>query len=180
VRNPGADSQVFRVMMRIDSGYQDSQEVRIHGCDSVQVEFLPWLALPEGQHTVKCSTMLANDYFRSDDARSAVFTVSATGAEEPATGKSPKAFVLSAPSPSRGQDGMTIRYCLPRDADMILRLYDAAGKLRATLDQGRRTAGPHTLNFRASRFPFRIAPGVYTLRLEVRGAVVSRKIIFTG
>jgi hypothetical protein len=70
-----------------------------------------------------------------------------------------------------------IRYALPKTADISLMLYDAAGKLRAVLDQGRKAAGEYSATFdlRPSRFNF--TSGIYFVRLNSTGFERTRKIV---
>jgi hypothetical protein len=63
----------------------------------------------------------------------------------------PKQFALSNyPNPFVGMS--TIRYELPVDSKVSLKVYDILGRLVATLVDGDRKAGVYTVNFRAGRF----------------------------
>jgi N-acetylneuraminic acid mutarotase len=112
-----------------------------------------------------------------DDTMSGRFTVLPTGLEESGSNSAPRVFALDAPSPNPSRDAVTIRYALPKAADISLMLYDATGKLRATLDQGRKAAGRYsaTFDFRDSRFD--ITSGIYFVRLKSFGFIQTRKVV---
>jgi hypothetical protein len=112
-----------------------------------------------------------------DDTMSGRFTVLPTGLEESGSNSAPRVFALDAPSPNPSRDAVTIHYALPRAADITLKLYDATGKLRAILDQGRKAAGWYsaTFDFRDSRFE--IASGIYFVRLNSPGFERTRKVV---
>jgi hypothetical protein len=83
------------------------------------------------------------------------------------------------PSPNPSRDAVAIRYALPQAADISLKLYDAAGKLRAILDQGRKAGGEYsaTLDIRDSKFD--ITSGIYFVRLNTPGFERTRKVVIT-
>lgn len=66
----------------------------------------------------------------------------------------------------------TIRFQLDRDADVDLRVVDAAGRLVELLREDRLARGTHRIAWRGD-----VAPGVYFVRLDVEGAVQTRKIV---
>jgi hypothetical protein len=124
--------------------------------------------------------VLVFNYARTiQDTLSGYFTVSTQGIEESNSGSKPRVFALDAPSPNPSRDAVTIRYALPKTADISLKLYDVTGKLRATLDQGRKAAGTYTatFDFRDSRFG--IASGIYFVRLNSSGFERTRKVLIT-
>ena len=90
-------------------------------------------------------------------------------ATEPTT---PDPFLLSvSPNPSAGE--VTLRYQLPRRADLRLTITDAAGQALHTLALPGQSAGEHRRILR--NLP--TTPGVYFLQIESDGRSVSRKII---
>jgi hypothetical protein len=177
VKNFGTQTEGLRVMMRIDSGYTDWQDVYVGLDDSTQVNFSPWRAAPSGTHTAKCSTMLADDENDSNDACTRVFTVSAVAVKQPTSTGAPRAFALDVSSPSR--KAVTIRYALPKAADISLKLYDAAGKQRAILDQGCKAAGEYSATFEIRDSRFDISPGFYFVRLNSPGFERTRKVVIS-
>lgn len=75
------------------------------------------------------------------------------------------------PNPFRGT--AVVRYSLPRDAHVRLRVFDMTGRLLRTLVDGAELAGPHQAAFAAGDLP----SGVYQYRLEAGGASLVRKCI---
>jgi hypothetical protein len=175
VKNFGTRTEGFRVMMRIGSAYTNWQDVYIGSLDSTFVDFSPWLAAPSGTHAAKCSTMLADDENDTNDACTRVFTVSAVAVKQPSSANAPRAFALDVPSPSR--EAVTIRYALPKAAEISLKLYDATGKLRSILDQGRKAAGEYSATFGIRHSGFVIASGIYFVRLNSPGFERTRKVV---
>ena len=100
------------------------------------------------------------------------------GTPSPGTPSVRGAVMLAAPSPNPTRGVATIRYTLRHEATVALRVFNAGGGLVAEIDHGRQTAGPHvaTWNGRASAGR-RVAPGVYFVRLEANGVVVSRRLL---
>jgi hypothetical protein len=60
-----------------------------------------------------------------------------------------------------GRDGMLLRYSLARDEEVRLQVYDVAGRLVATVAEGRRGAGEHEVAWNAGTAP----AGVYFARM---------------
>lgn len=74
------------------------------------------------------------------------------------------------PNPARNQ--ATIRYALPRQQEVTLRLYDALGRKVATLIQGKEDAGRSQLQLGTSD----LSSGVYFLRLTTEGVVKTERL----
>lgn len=85
---------------------------------------------------------------------------------------------LEAPRPNPLAGGrVTVRYFLPRESAVSLRVLDVSGRLVAVLEEGRRAAGEGaaTWDGRDGRGR-RVAAGAYFLRLEADGASRTRKL----
>jgi len=67
----------------------------------------------------------------------------------------------------------TIRYSLPRDANVSLAVYDMAGRKVATLVSSQRVAGTHEVRLDARS----LASGVYFCRLDAGGSRVTEKLL---
>ena len=67
----------------------------------------------------------------------------------------------------------TIRFALPEEGQVILKVYDVLGREVATLVNELRPAGSHVVTFDGSR----LVSGVYIYRLEAGGEVLSGKMI---
>ncbi len=81
------------------------------------------------------------------------------------------ALEQNAPNPFN--PSTVIRYALARDADVDLRVYDAAGQSVAVLARGRAAAGPHAVTWR----PEGLSSGVYFYVLRTGDAAITRKAV---
>ena len=75
------------------------------------------------------------------------------------------------PNPSRGST--TFKYQLPEETKVKLEIYNVAGQLIKTFDQGTKPAGYHQINWNDSR----AAAGVYFYRLRAGSFMASGKLI---
>jgi Subtilase family/Putative Ig domain/FlgD Ig-like domain len=94
-------------------------------------------------------------------------------------GESPMlSFAMSTPVPNPFRHATVIAFALPRGGDTSLRLYDVAGRLVRTLQNGPLAPGRH-LRVWDGRTDAggRAAPGVYFSRLESGAKVLSKKVI---
>ncbi len=78
--------------------------------------------------------------------------------------------LTSYPNPTRGQ--ATIEYTLPEAQEVTLEVYDVLGRRVATLENGRRQAGRHTLRLDGGSLP----SGVYFGRLQAGDETRTQKI----
>ena len=85
----------------------------------------------------------------------------------------PREVTLYSPYPNPFNAETTVRFYLPSDADVTLQLYDLKGRLIDELLAGYRTRGEWTQRIDGSR----LSTGVYMIRLESCGRVVSQKVI---
>lgn len=94
----------------------------------------------------------------------------------PSTGEFLFAITNAYPSPSRGPT--TIEFTLPSAGRVRAEILDAAGRRVATMADGERAAGAHSLvwNGRVSGGEV-AAPGVYRARIEYSGRVLSRSFV---
>ncbi len=82
VRNNGTQPASFPVMMRIGTGYTNTQNVSgLAAGDSMLVSFAGWTARPRGTSTVRCSLYLAGDGRRTNDTLSGSVTVRVVDAQ---------------------------------------------------------------------------------------------------
>lgn len=85
----------------------------------------------------------------------------------------PARLVLHRAFPNPTAGGVTLRYALPRAADVRLALYDVLGRRVAWLALGEQSAGQHTARFDAGR----LTPGLYVWRLEAGGANATQRMV---
>ncbi|NKB69284.1 MAG: T9SS type A sorting domain-containing protein [Candidatus Latescibacteria bacterium] len=89
----------------------------------------------------------------------------------------PPAFALEQNFPNPFNSDTNIGFALPQASHIDLGLYNLAGQRLATLAQGRRPAGSHTLSWDGRLQDRTLASGVYLYRLSVEGQVTTRKLL---
>ena len=90
----------------------------------------------------------------------------------------PREVSFAAPSPNPARDPIALRFRLPRDADVRLRIYDVAGREVRRLASGAQPAGEHTIRWDLRDEGGRaVGAGLYWARLDVGGQVLSRKLV---
>ncbi len=77
----------------------------------------------------------------------------------------PTAFILEQNYPNPSAGGTTIRYHVSRTSDVRLRVYDAQGRVVATLVNGETNEGTHEVQWNAAG----MAAGTYFYRIEADG-----------
>jgi hypothetical protein len=85
----------------------------------------------------------------------------------------PSDIALRQNYPNPFNPSTTLRYALPRPTVVQISVYDILGREVATLVQGQRPAGSHTVAFDASLLP----GGVYFARLIAGGAIHTLKML---
>lgn len=94
----------------------------------------------------------------------------ASGVERPAV---EAGVALEGPRPNPVRDRAQIAYRLAAPAAVRLVLFDADGREAATLDEGTRGPGNHTIEIRAAALP----SGVYQCRLVAGDAAIVRRVV---
>jgi hypothetical protein len=85
----------------------------------------------------------------------------------------PKAFALYQNYPNPFNPSTTIRYDLPVNSTVNLKIYDVLGRVVATLFEGTQSAGFRSLEFDGGAFP----SGVYFYRLQAEHFSAFRKML---
>jgi hypothetical protein len=85
----------------------------------------------------------------------------------------PKAYKLMQNHPNPFNPTTTISFSLPSMSFVSLRVFDALGREMATLVNGERPAGNHTVQWNAAEFP----SGVYFYRLQASSYIDTKKLI---
>jgi hypothetical protein len=86
-------------------------------------------------------------------------------------------FELGTASPNPASGPSEIRFQVPRESQVTLRVYDVIGRLVRTLAEGVVPAGAHTASWDGrDESGSRVAAGVYLYRLDSPGVDVSRKM----
>jgi hypothetical protein len=95
---------------------------------------------------------------------------------EPAGGLIPAELAQSDPNPVR--DNTTIRFTLQEPGDILLGVFDIAGRPVRTLAEGSRGAGAHAVAWNGrDAAGDRVPAGIYFYRLEGAGFDVTRKLV---
>jgi hypothetical protein len=100
----------------------------------------------------------------------------ATGAEAVTASAVAATLAPVVPNPAPGGQA-TIRFSLPRAAEVSLRVYDVAGRLVRVLEEAQRPAGERTLAWDGRDAAGEVAaPGVYLVRLVADGVSRTRRV----
>ncbi len=86
---------------------------------------------------------------------------------------SPKDFTLYQNYPNPFNPTTTIKYSIPREGKVTLKVYDVIGKEVATLVNGEKSAGTYNVTFNAAK----LASGIYFYRLETESFISIKKLI---
>ena len=90
----------------------------------------------------------------------------------------PRMFSLAKTSPSPFICRTTIRYSLPRECDVALRVYNSVGRVVTTLVQAKQNAGWYVVSWDVSGVPAAKLPcGTYFCRLQAGGYTATRKMV---
>jgi len=75
IRNYGTTPETFNAFYWLSTGYASTRSVTLNGGAAETTNFDPWIALPRGTFTTKCSTALATDMKKNDDRATGTVTV---------------------------------------------------------------------------------------------------------
>jgi hypothetical protein len=99
-------------------------------------------------------------------------------AEEVGQAASPLVFRMNQNMPNPFGRHTAIRYALPQESDVALRVYNSAGRVVTTLVQGRQKAGNYSVSWNVSRVPRAVLPnGTYFCRLDAGEFTATRKMV---
>jgi hypothetical protein len=135
-------------------------------------EPIEFTALPfndVGEHTV---TAIVHDGVEVDTVVWTIM-VNPNAVDYDRTSLLPTEVTLYPAAPNPFNSTTSIRYFLPRSADVSLTVYDSAGRLVQTLSEGLTASGEHRATIQGADLP----TGVYLLRLETGNASRSMKVV---
>ncbi len=118
----------------------------------------------------------AIDYINGGGAVVPDITFEELTAVEPGGGSGsaiPTAIALYQNYPNPFNPSTHIRYDLPHDAHVLLKVFNIIGQEVALILDGNQVAGSHTIEFDASQLP----SGVYFYRMQVEKSVMTKKMI---
>lgn len=175
--------------------YSWGTDTTVIGIDHVQRNMLPdWngvsLTISNGQTKADSQSFALQPGWNPDSCEIAVFVQSDqtkevlqgvwsnlpvfSGTEGNPAGEVPEAYYLSAPSPSPFARTTQVRFGLPTEAEVSLKVYNLTGQEVETLVAGRKGAGSHTVNWDARES---VPGGVYFLRLVADGKSLTRRAL---
>ena len=114
--------------------------------------------------------------FTSDDHVGTIespFTLKAEGIGDELV---PDVFYLNQNYPNPFNPLTTIEYGIPKDENVIIRIYDILGQLVATLVDEQQKAHRYTITFNAN--DYRMASGIYFYQLKAGAYIQNRKFVF--
>ena len=85
----------------------------------------------------------------------------------------PDNYVIERPYPNPFNPTTTVKFGLPEDAEVTLRIYDLNGRMIDELTQGYKTAGYHSFQWNADN----LASGVYFVNLISKDFVSTQKLM---
>jgi hypothetical protein len=183
VYNYGTDDLSFWVCWRTfrdDTArvYAQSESAFVPVGASPVVVFPTWPATP-GRYLAKVFILYHSQVL--GDTISQHFLVVSDGIADSDSGQSrPKAFALDVPAPSPCRDRAFIRYALPHDAEVRLKIYNAAGEVVRTLVDSKQGPGRYNVVWnRDDDRGRRLAAGIYFVRLNSPGFEQTRKVVIT-
>jgi len=180
ILNRGTVAVSCQVQMAIGTQYRDVQSTNaIAPGDSQLVSFASWTATELGNLSVRCSTMLADDSLPQNDLLRSTVQVQRPGGVE-AIDSMPTSFFVTDWSPNPTRTAASLRYGLPRAAEVRVSIFSVDGRQVRTLVNGLEPAG-----YRCVRWDGRdaagcaCAPAVYFCRADVGPLRKSHKLTVT-
>ena len=179
VRNFGDFGETFNVRFTVGARYTDSVGLTlgVGGVDTVS--FPGWSADTLGTFAVTCSTELAGDVNRGNDAvAESVMVRSLYGIEE---GKGmPRVFSLDRAAPNPFGGTTAIRYAIPRLTPVKLTVYSATGALVRKLQDGKLGPGYYSATWNGRDGFGRLLPsGIYLYRFEAGNYSATGKVLLS-
>ena len=158
---------------------------------TAQYEFIPSTGTPIVQGSSRLSNPLEDTYSLKTTLRNAgyadiadmlVFTTEVTvvysgggsSAERKLKARLPSDFSLEQNYPNPYNPTTTIRYSLPQDSEVTLRIYDLLGREVAELVNNRQTVGSYTVELNSTSW----ASGLYIYRLRAGSSFIQTKTMF--
>jgi hypothetical protein len=139
------------------------------------LDLKPWQSEP-GNYAGSLTTLSDSESYY-DELPVHIYVHSGAVEEAASADLLPKALALDPAQPNPFRHRAVVCYSLPEDAEVSLRLFDAAGRVAANLFEGRQPAGHHSVVV----FPGnRLAPGVYFCRLAADGRTAIRRMTVIG
>lgn len=91
----------------------------------------------------------------------------------------PNGFELSQNYPNPFNPQTRIKYSIPKNSNVLIKLYNIQGKEIATLAEGIHTAGTYEINFNINDFGSVLSSGIYFYKLITDDLSLTRKMLLT-
>lgn len=91
----------------------------------------------------------------------------------------PDGYELSQNYPNPFNPQTRIKYSIPKNSNVIIKLYDVQGKEITTLAEGMHTAGNYEINFNVNEAGSVLSSGIYFYKLITSDITLSRKMLLT-
>jgi len=177
VCNPGSVAETFWVRFWIGGSYVDSAQTTLAVNETTDVGFRGWAPVI-GTHVIRCSTMLAGDVNPANNR--VVDTVVVVGAGVAEASQMPRAFAFDGGRPNPFSRRIAMRYALPQDCRVNLRVCDATGTCVRVLTAADQRAGFHRAFWDGTDSDGRRLPaGVYFCRMEAGDYKDSKKLVIS-
>ena len=141
--------------------------------DSIQPGRAYWVKVDQGGQLILSSSSAASPSAAIQIRPSRERPPSPPAGGEPEGAQQPGSFALEQNYPNPFNPVTTIRYALPQEAFVILKIYDMLGREVATLVQEDQPAGYRSVEFDAGRLP----SGVYTYRIAAASFTEVKKML---
>ena len=183
VRNSGPDSTDCRVRVTItDSAGSEvyNQFLDLPALapdDSVLAQLPDWTVAVEGGYLVRARVTATGDFNPDNDSLMRDVLVTSTGIAEPKTSV-PLRFAFAGARPNPFGERTALRYSLPGEARVNLRIYSLAGKLLRVLQASVQSAGYHVVNWDGRDEQGRLlGRGIYFCRLTAGNQTSIQKVM---
>ncbi len=183
IRNFGGAQETFRIRFTIGSFFTSETAMTLAAGGSDTAEFEPWTADQVGFHTARCTTMLAGDQVHPNDVRQKqVAVLPPNGIESPENISGiPREYSLGSPQPNPFTGRMLVRYALPVQSRVSLRVYNASGTLIRALTSAELPAGFYNAVWNGTdERGRRVLPGTYFCRFQTPGFTRIAKLVMTN
>ena len=96
-----------------------------------------------------------------------------TGVERRTNDQIPNAFKLSQNYPNPFNPNTTINFSVPKQTNVLIKVYDILGKEVATLVNGEKAAGNYSVDFNASK----LTSGMYVYNIQAGNYTATKKMM---
>lgn len=155
--------------IQLDAGQFDRNTIQVKYWDNTSGSWVTVnnVAFNTSRNTVSFTQNIAGNYFILTAEQTAVSVKHEKGI-------TPENYSLSQNYPNPFNPATQIRYQIPEDGMVTLKVYDLLGREAAVLINENQSAGSYSVRFNADNFP----SGIYIYELKANGYTESRKMLF--